>query len=106
MLIKHHTMANEELGEVAKNHNIDFPPDAPEKAKEEGKKLLDVKGAEFDKIYLGDVVKYHSTALAEYKKAAAEVKDPKLVTYTEKTEKLLTKHYEEAKKLDAKVSKG
>ena len=49
MMITDHSKANEQLGEVAKNHNIDFPPDAPEKEKALGKKMLDVKGAAFDK---------------------------------------------------------
>lgn len=105
MMIKDHTAANEELAEVAKNHNIDFPPDAPEKEKALGKKMLDVKGAEFDKGYMGHAVKDHSDDLAEYKEAMSELKDPKLVAYAEKTEKVVAKHYAEAKKIDAKLTK-
>lgn len=106
MMISDHTAANEELGVIAKNHNIDFPPDAPEKEKELGKKMLDVKGAAFDKAYMDHAVKDHTEDVAEYKKAKSEVKDAKLVAYTEKTEKIVAKHLEEAKKIDAKLKKS
>ncbi len=106
MMIKDHTAANEELGEVAKNHNIDFPPDAPEKEKVLGMKMLDVKGAAFDKAYMDHAVTDHTEDLAEYKKAMTEVKDAKLVAYTTKTEKIVAKHLQEAKTIDAKFKKG
>ena len=106
MMITDHTAANEELGAVAKNHNIDFPPEPPAKEKELGKKMLDVKGAAFDKAYMTHAVKDHTEDLAEYKKAKSEVKDAKLVEYTDKTEQMVAKHLEEAKKIEAGMKKS
>lgn len=106
MMITDHAKANEQLGEVAKNHNIDFPPDAPEKEKALGKKMLDVKGAAFDKAYVDHAVVDHTEDAAEYKKAKGEVKDAKLVTYVSETTPVVEGHLKMAKELQAKMKKG
>ena len=103
MMIKNHTQANEDLAVVAKNHNITFPPDAPEKEKELGKKMLDVKGAAFDKAYVKHAVKDHTKDVAAYKKAAGEIKDEKLVEYVQKTTPIVEAHLDAAKKLEASM---
>ena len=105
MMITDHSKANEELAVVAKNHNIDFPPDAPEREKELGKKMLDVKGAAFDKAYAEHAVTDHTEDLKDYEKAKSEVKDEKLKEYVDATEKVVAHHLEEAKALEAKVKK-
>ena len=106
MMITDHSKANEQLGEVAKNHNIDFPPDAPEKEKALGKKMLDVKGEAFDKAYVDHAVVDHTEDVAEYKKAKGEVKDAKLVTYVSETTPVVENHLKMAKELQAKMKKG
>lgn len=104
MMITDHSKANEQLGVVAKNHNIDFPPDAPEKEKALGKKMLDVKGAAFDKAYVMHAVKDHTEDVAEYKKAKGEVKDKMLKEYVDQTETIVAGHLKMAKELEAKMT--
>lgn len=103
MMIKDHTQANEDLAAVAKNHNITFPPDAPAKEKALGKKMLDVKGKAFDKAYVKHAVADHTKDVADYKKAAGEVKDEKLVEYVQKTTPIIEGHLDAAKKLEASM---
>ena len=105
MMIKDHSEANDDLTVVAKNHNIDFPPDAPEKEKALGKKMLDVKGAAFDKAYMKHAVEDHTQDVADYKKAEKQVKDKKLVEYVNKTTPVIEGHLKMAKEVDAKVKK-
>lgn len=105
MMIKDHSQANDDLAVVARNHNITFPPDAPEKEKELGKKMLDVKGAAFDKAYVMHAVKDHTKDVADYKKAGQEVKDEKLVEYVNKTTPIIEGHLQAAKDLEAKMMK-
>ena len=103
MMIKDHSQANDDLSAVARNHNIDFPPDAPEKEKELGKKMLDVKGAAFDKAYIKHAVADHEKDVAEYKEAKKEVKDKKLVEYVDKTIPVVEGHLKDAKAIEAKM---
>ena len=105
MMIKDHSQANDDLAVVARNHNITFPPDAPEKEKELGKKMLDVKGEAFDKAYVMHAVKDHTKDVADYKKAGKEVKDGKLVDYVTKTTPIIEAHLKAAKELEAKMTK-
>lgn len=105
MMITDHSKANDQLSQVAKNHNIDFPPEPPAEAVEMSKTLLDLKGTEFDKKYMGEAVTDHTNDLAEYKKAKGEVKDHLLVEYVKSTEPVVAKHLKEAKAIDAKLTK-
>ena len=64
MMITDHSKFNDELDQVAKNHNIDFPPAPPAAAYQDSKTMLDLKGPEFDKVYMGEAVKGHTNDLA------------------------------------------
>ena len=106
MMIKDHSQANDDLAVVARNHNITFPPDAPEKEKALGKKMLDVKGEAFDKAYIMHAVKDHTKDVADYKKAGTEVKDKALVEYVDKTTgPIVEGHLKAAKDIEAKMTK-
>ena len=105
MMIDDHSKANDELAQVAKNHNIDFPPAPPAADVEMSKTLLDLKGAEFDKKYMGEVVTGHTNQLAAYKKAKGEVKDHLLKAYVDGTEPKVAEHLKKAKEIDAKLTK-
>ena len=105
MMITDHSKANDELSQVAKNHNIDFPPAPPAAAVEMSKTLLDVKGAEFDKKYMGEIVTAHTNALAALKKAKGEVKDHLLKEYVDGTEPVVAAHLKKAKEIEAKLTK-
>ena len=105
MMVDDHSKANDELAQVAKNHNIDFPPAPPAADVEMSKGLLDLKGAEFDKKYMGEVVTGHTNALAAYKKAKGEVKDHLLKEYVDATEPKVAAHLKKAKEIDAELTK-
>ena len=104
MMITDHSKANDELSQVAKNHNIDFPPAPPAADVEMSKTLLDLKGAEFDKKYMGEVVTGHTNDLAAYKKAKGEVKDHLLKEYVDQTEPIVAEHLKKAQQIDAKLT--
>ncbi len=104
MMITAHSKANDELLQVAKNHNIDFPPAPPAAAYKTSQTMLDLKGAEFDKVYMGELVKAHANALAALKKAKDEVKDDLLVAYVDGTEKIVAEHLKKAKEIDDKLT--
>ena len=105
MMVADHSKANDELAQIAKNHNIDFPPAPPAADVEMSKTLLDLKGAEFDKKYMGEVVTGHTNQLAAYKKAKGEVKDHLLKAYVDGTEPTVAEHLKKAKEIDAKLTK-
>ncbi len=104
MMITDHSKANDQLLAVAKDHNIDFPPAPPAAAYKLSQTMLSMKGAEFDKVYMGELVKAHTNDLAAYKKAKGEVKDHLLTEYVDGTEKTVAEHLKKAKEIDEKLT--
>ena len=104
MMIDDHSKANDQLLQVAKDHNIDFPPAPPAAAYKMSQTMLSMKGAEFDKVYMGELVKAHANALAALKKAKEETKDHLLTEYVDGTEKIVAEHLKKAKAIDEKLT--
>ena len=104
MMIDAHCKANDQLLAVAKDHNIDFPPAPPAAAYKASQPMLSLKGAEYDKVYMGAMVKAHSNELVALKKAKDETKDHLLTEYIEGAEKLVAEHLKKAKELDEKLT--
>ena len=104
MMITAHSKANDQLLQVAKDHNIDFPPAPPAAAYKLSQTMLSLKGPEFDKVYIGELVKVQTNALAALKKAKGEVKDDLLTAYVEGSETMVAKHLKMAKEIDEKLT--
>ncbi len=104
MMIDAHCKANDQLLQVAKDHNIDFPPAPPAAAYKLSQTMLNLKGAEFDKVYLGLLVKAHSNDLVALKKAKEETKDHLLTTYVEGSETMVAQHLKKAKAIDDRLT--
>ena len=104
MMITVHCKANNELLAVAKDHNIDFPPAPPAAAYKMSQPMLAMKGVEFDKVYMGAMVKAHTNALVALKKAKGEVKDDLLTSYVEGSEKTVAEHLKMAKAIDERLT--
>jgi putative membrane protein len=64
-----------------------------------------LQGAAFDKKYIQEMVAGHTKALAEFKKQAADAKDPSIKSYAETAIPVLEKHLAAAKDLSKPVTK-
>ena len=104
MMITAHCKANDQLLAVAKDHNIDFPPAPPAAAYKASQPMLAMKGAEFDKVYMGAMVSAHTNVLAALKKAKGETKDHLLTAYVEGSETVVAEHLKKAKEIDEKLT--
>ena len=89
---------------MAKDHNIDFRPARPAAAYKASQPMLAMKGAEYDKVYMGTMVKAHTNELAALKKAKGETKDHLLTEYIEGAETLVAEHLKKAKEIDEKLT--
>ena len=103
-MIDAHCKANDQLLAVAKDHNIDFPPAPPAAAYKASQPMLAMKGAEYDKVYMGAMVKAHTNELAALKKARGETKDHLLTEYVDGAETLVAEHLKKARELDEKLT--
>lgn len=103
MLIEEHTVAAEELKEMADKKNISLPVSA-EKDKDEGiSKLIKEKKSTFDKTYIDVVIQYHKEAIEKFEAEDTVSTDLEIKNYIATVLPTLKKHLEEAELIQKTV---
>ncbi len=103
MMVKDHTKANEELMKVAKANKMAVPEKMMEKDMKMVAKFKKLKGAEFDKAYVMDMVEDHEMDVKEFMMASKEAKNAELSDFATKTLPTLKEHLKMVKDLSEKV---
>ena len=92
-----------ELRTMAKNKGMQLPSAPAKKHQNAMKKLESASGAEFDKLFMTQMVKDHEDALKLVQDTAKNAKDAELKADAEKTAPVIQKHLEEAKRIAASL---
>lgn len=93
-MVTDHTKANQQLMQVASQKGMSLPKELPANLKQERDKLSKTTGAEFDRMYIGHMVKAHEKDVKEFEKEAQKAGDPALRTFAEQTLPVLRQHLE------------
>jgi putative membrane protein len=88
---------------MAKTKGMQLPSAPAKKHQSAMKKLESATGAEFDKVFMQQMVKDHEDALKLVQNTAKNAKDPQLKADAEKTAPVIEKHLEEAKRIAASL---
>lgn len=104
-MVSDHSKANDALKAAAKAANIPVADKVSPEDQKEFDRFKTLKGAEFDKAYMSQMVKDHEGAEALFRKAAKELKDPGLKGFAEKTLPTIQEHLKLAKQINDKLSK-
>jgi len=102
MMVDDHSKANKELEDLAKKKNIAMPTDLGSHQSTLNK-LKGLKGADFDKEYVEEMVDDHETDVSEFEKQAANATDPDVKAFAAKTLPVLKKHLDAIKAIQAKM---
>jgi putative membrane protein len=97
MMIKDHTMANEELMALAKTKNITLPTTVGVDQQTVMGDLQKKAGAEFDKGYVDAMVKDHDKDVTLFEKASTDAKDADIKSFATKTLPTLKMHQQAIK---------
>jgi putative membrane protein len=92
-----------ELRTLAKTKGMQLPTAPAKKHQQAMKKLESASGAEFDKLFMTQMVKDHEDALKLVQDTAKNAKDAELKADAEKTAPVIQKHLEEAKRIAASL---
>jgi putative membrane protein len=104
MMVTDHTAFNKELNKIAKSKGIDTKPTKSGGQHEQMfLHLKTLKGAEFDKAYMSDMIKDHQEDIEKFQQEAQDGSDADVKAYASKTLDTLKKHLEKAKEVGAKV---
>jgi putative membrane protein len=104
-MVEDHSKANEELKQVSTQEGINLPSDMGRKEAATYERLSKLSGPEFDKAYAQEMVKDHIKDVNEFKRATAAAQKPAVKEFAQKTLPTLESHLQEAKQMQAQVSR-
>ncbi|HEY4043120.1 MAG TPA: DUF4142 domain-containing protein [Rhodopila sp.] len=95
-MVTDHSEANKELEAIAHRQDLAIPsaPDSQDRATAE--RLQTMRGNAFDTAYMHDMVQDHQKDIADFRKEAADGKDPALRTFAQKHLPVLEQHLQMA----------
>jgi putative membrane protein len=105
-MVDDHSKANNELKTVAGNKGVALPKKIDEEAAATKKRLSALKGADFDRAYMEDMVKDHQKDVAEFQMEANSGSDPDIKAFASKTLPTLQEHLKMAQDTLASLGSG
>lgn len=103
-MVTDHTKVDTELKALAASKQFTLPMEQPRKVKSELDDLGKKQGLDFDKEYADEIaVDAHKDAVALFKDAADDAKDPDIKAWAAKTLPALQAHYDHGKALKEKL---
>jgi putative membrane protein len=104
-LVDEHGKAHRELNSLANTRGITTPQQLDAKSKEVLDKLSGLKGADFDREYIRQMVRDHEQDVQEFQRASQNLKDADLKNWVTKTLPALNEHLRQAKEIQTKLQK-
>jgi putative membrane protein len=107
-MVDDHSKASEELKSLAQSKKLDLEKSiaaGTKKGERISQKLSKLEGAEFDKGYVGVMLKEHEAAVKLFQMESEKGQDAEIKAFAEKTLPTLQHHLEMVKELQSKVGK-
>lgn len=98
-MVKDHTKANEKLKSVAQEAGIRLDEKMMPEHQKHVDHFRDMKGADFDRMYIQHMVKDHEEDVALFRRASTEAKNKSLASFAKETLPTLEEHLKMAKEL-------
>ncbi len=102
MMIDDHSKANQELKTLANKKNIKIPEETGSHQSTIDK-MTNLKGADFDKAYVNEMVNDHKTDVEMFQKQADTATDAEVKAFAAKTLPVLKKHLDAIMKIQGKM---
>ncbi len=105
-MVKDHGMANKELIVICEKNNFEFPKRMGKEHKECWDKLSGLKGQQFDRAYMKEMVKDHKEDVEEFMAAAQGLQNQDLRRFAAKTLPILREHLKMAEDIHRTLGSG
>jgi putative membrane protein len=102
-MVEDHTKANRELMDLAGRKNLKATDEMPAEHQKMRERLAQMKGEEFDREYMGMMVKDHVEAVALFEKQSRSGQDEDLKKWAAQTLPTLRDHLRMAQEINRKV---
>ena len=104
-MVEDHTLANQRLEQLAQTKDVRLPQHPSEKHQRAMDRLSKLRGSEFDREYMSQMVEDHEETIDQFEDQADDGKDPALKAFAGSTLPALEHHLREAKTLNSLVSR-
>jgi putative membrane protein len=101
-MVQDHTAANEQLMTIVAAKDVTVPQQLDQKHRQTFDKLEKMKGAEFDRAYMREMVEDHDKTVKKFRQEAQQGNDPDLKAFAQTTLPVLEQHH----KLAQDISKS
>jgi putative membrane protein len=91
-MVQDHGKANDELQTIAQQKNVKLPKELEAKQAQTRDKLARLRGDEFDRAYMREMVQDHDADLKKFRHAAQTLSDPDLKQFAAKTLGVIEQH--------------
>jgi putative membrane protein len=98
-----HEQANQKLQSIASQNGAEVPAELDRKHKRDLDRLTKLQGAEFDREYVGMMVKEHKDDIKAFEKQADKGKDAELKAFAAQTTPKLREHLQQAQQLQSQM---
>jgi len=103
-MVQDHSKADDQLNRILTEQGITAPTAMAKTTRSTGK-LDSMNGPDFDQAYMNDMVKDHEKDIAEFKKEAAEGRDPEIKDFAARTLPILEEHLHVAEQTQSNLPK-
>lgn len=105
-MVDDHTKANDQLKSVAQEEGMTLPTDVNQKQQAMYDSLSKMSGADFDKMYVKDMMSDHQQDVKEFSKEAQSGKDEKVKGFASQTLPVVQGHLDKLKGIQTKMNSG
>ena len=102
-MVDDHGKASDELKKLAQDKGLTPPADLDSKHRKLHDKLAKLSGAEFDRAYVGEMVKDHRKDVKEFQREADKAKDPDVKAWAAKTLPTLQDHLKQIEDVNTQM---
>jgi putative membrane protein len=102
-MVKDHSKANEELKQIAAAKGVTLPRQLDRKHLSDLDRLEKLSGTDFDRAYMKYMLQDHQKDVAEFRKAARDLKDPDVKNFAATTLPTLEEHLKMAEKTSQNI---
>lgn len=102
-LVNDHTVADQQLRNIAEKKNVDLPAQPGEEHRRTAERLAALKGPEFDRQYLSEMVKDHQETIDRYREQTVQGQDAEVRAFADRNLPVLQQHLDRAKALHGKM---
>ena len=103
-MVQDHGAANRELMAIVAAKDFSVPQQLDQKHKQVVDKLSKMRGAEFDRAYMKEMVEDHDKTVKKFRQAAQNLDDANLKTFAQKTLPILEQHQQMAHELSRSLT--